>query len=97
MFDTTHNGHAPGANTPIEKAPGTTNPKGLMTDHNSADSRSHRPIQQVLDGNKTTRLTLAYTRIKDVLTGFYLDRAISLEAIAALIMLAVFVTVRAFQ
>jgi hypothetical protein len=67
------------------------------TNTNNADSRSQGPIQQALDGNKTIRLMAIYTRIKDGLTGFYLDRAISLEAIAALIMLAVFVTVRVFQ
>jgi hypothetical protein len=80
-----------------QKAQGTCDSKGLHTNTNSADSRSHGPIQQALDGNKTTWLTAAFTRIKDVLTGFYLDRGIGIEAVAAVVMLAVFVTVRVFQ
>ena len=80
-----------------EKDAGATNANALHTDTNSADFRSHGPIQQALDGNKTTWLTAAFTRIKDGLTGFYLERGIGIEAIAALIMLAVFAVVRAFQ
>ncbi len=95
MFTTTSNGHAPGANTPIEKAPGTTNPKGLMTDSNNEDFRSHRPIQQAPDGKTfITRLTLAYRRIRDTFTGFYLERGIGIEAIGTLILVAVFAVVR---
>jgi hypothetical protein len=80
-----------------KKDAGATNANALHTGTNSADFRSHGPIQQALDGNKTTWLTAAFTRIKDVLTGFYLDRGIGIEAIFAVIMLAVFVTVRVFQ
>jgi hypothetical protein len=81
-----------------QKAPGACDSKGLHTDHNNADFRSHGPIQQAHDGNKiTSTLTLAYRRIKDGLTGFYIDRAIGIEAVAMLILMAVFVTVRVFQ
>jgi hypothetical protein len=80
-----------------QKAPRACDSEGLHTNTNNADFRSHEPIQQALDGNKTTWLTLAYTRIKDGLTGFYIDRAIGIEAVAMLILMAVFVTVRVFQ
>ncbi len=80
-----------------EKDAGATNANALHTHTNSADFRSHVQIQQALDGNKTTWLTVAYRRIKDGLTGFYLDRGIGIEAIFAVIMLAIFVTVRVFQ
>ena len=73
---------------------GATNANVLHTDHNSADSRSHGPIQQALDGNKTTWLTVAYRRIKDAVGGFYLDRGIGIEAIFAVIMLTTFALVR---
>ncbi len=82
----------------MQKSQGACDSKGLHTDTNTADFRSHGPLLQAQDGKTTiTRLMTAYTRIKDGLTGFYLDRGIGIEAVAALIMLATFVTVRAFQ
>ncbi len=82
-------------NNTQQKAPGACGSKGLHTDHNSADSRSHGPIQQALDGKTIiTRLTAAYACIKDTFTGFYLERGIGIEAIGTLILVAVFAVVR---
>jgi hypothetical protein len=81
-----------------QKAPGACDSKGLHTDHNSADFRSHGLIQQA-HGGKTliTRATLAYNGIKDTVSEFYIQRGIGIEAIGALILVAVFAVMRVFQ
>jgi len=58
---TTNNGGVPGLNTSIEKGQGDYAPLTPETDTNSADFRSHGPIQQVHDGRSiaTARLALA--------------------------------------
>lgn len=51
----------------MQKAQGACDSKGLHTDTNNADSRSHGAIQQAHDGkDHITRLTAVYTRIKAV-------------------------------
>ena len=75
MF-TTHNGGVPGTNTPTEKAPGTTNPKGLMADSNTADSRSHGATAKAHDGKaiatQIARLALAGHVVHKGQSGDYL-------------------------
>lgn len=81
-----------------QKAPGACDSKGLHTDTNASYFASRGAIQQAHDGKTfTTQLTAAFARIKDAVSGFYLERGIGIEAVATLIVLAVFVTVRAFQ
>jgi hypothetical protein len=81
-----------------QKDPSATNATGLTTDANSADFRRHGLIQQAHDGKKLiTRATLAYNRIKDTVSEFYIQRGVGIEAIGALILVAVFAVVRVFQ
>jgi hypothetical protein len=59
-----------------QKAPGACDSKGLHTDHNSADFRSHGQIQQAHDGkanaNQIARLALAGHVIHKGQSGDYL-------------------------
>lgn len=81
-----------------EKGPGATNSKALHTEVNNADFRSHGAIQQAHDGEEFfARLKALYSRIKDAVSGFYLDRGVGIEAIATLILVAIFATVRGMQ
>jgi len=98
MTSTTQNGGVPGSNTPIEKgqgAPSTLTPK---TDTNKADFRNLKPIPQAHAGKQIiTRLKTAHARIKDRVSGFYLERGVGIQAIVAVITLAAFAMVRAMQ
>ncbi len=79
------NGGVPGQVTP-------ENDKGVVT------GQGNNPQNTTNYSNEfKSKLIAIYTRIKDGLTGFYLDRGIGIEAVAAVVMLAVFVTVRVFQ
>ena len=81
-----------------QKAQGATNSKGLHTDTNSADFRSHGAIQQAHDGKSfIARHKAFYSRIKDAVSGIYIHRGIGLDSIAMLILVAVFAVVRAFK
>jgi hypothetical protein len=81
-----------------QKAPGACDSKGLHTDHNSADFRSHGQIQQARGSKKfVPRVLAAYGHIRDAVGGFYLHRGVGIEAIGAVILLAVFALVRAIQ
>ena len=94
----TNNGHVPGSNTPIKKALQASNLEGIVADTNSADFRSHGAIQQADDGKTFFPwLTAAYADIKDAVSGFYLERGVSIEVIVTLILAAVFGAVRAMQ
>ena len=55
----------PTTNT-MQKAPGACDSKGLRTNTNSADSRSHGPIQQAPDGKATSASTPAITAQQDL-------------------------------
>ena len=82
----------------IKKAAGASNTNGLHTDTNSAEFRSHGAIQQAHHCKTLfARLKAIYSRIKDTVSGFYLDRGFGIEAIAALILVAIFATVRGMQ
>jgi len=81
-----------------QKAPGACDSKGLHTDTNNADFRNLKPIQQAHNGKEIiTRLKTAHTRIKDRVSGFYLERGIGIQATIAVITLAAFAMVRAMQ
>ena len=84
MFTKT-NGITPGQVTPIN-------------DEGTADGQVNNPQNTTnYSAEFKSKLIAIYTRIKDAVGGFYLDRGIGIEAVAALIMLATFATVRAFQ
>jgi len=69
-----------------------------MTYTNSSDFRSHAPIGQAHGGKRFgTRLSAACVRIKDAVGGFYIQRSVGIEAIGAVILVAVFALVRAVQ
>lgn len=82
----------------IEKGQGAPSTLTPMTNTNNADSRSHGPIQQAHNGKTAiTRLAAAYSHIKDAVGGFYIQRGVGIEAIGAVILVAVFALVRVFQ
>lgn len=81
-----------------KKAAGASNTNGLHTDANSADFRSHGAIKQAYGGKIfVARVKAVYARIKDLVSGFYLDRGVGIEAVATLILVAVFTTVMVMQ
>jgi hypothetical protein len=79
------NGIMPGQVTP-------ENDKGVVTGQGNNPQNTTNYSAEL-----KSKLIAIYTRIKDGLTGFYLDRGIGIEAIFAVIMLATFATVRFFQ
>lgn len=89
-------GNAPGLDTSSEKAPGVSqDSKGLKTNIYDTDFRTDSASNQAhRDIASESKLIAAYARIKGALTGFYLDRAIGVDTIAMLILMAVFAAVR---
>jgi hypothetical protein len=84
MFTKT-NGITPGQVTP-------ENDKGAVTGQGNNPQKTTNYSTEF-----KSKLIAGFTRIKDAVGGFYLDRGIGIEAIFAVIMLAVFVTARVFQ
>lgn len=82
---TNHNGGVPGSNTP-ESDKGVVTVQGNNPQRTTSNSAEFK-----------LKLIASYARIKDLASGFYIQRGIGIEAIAMLILVAVFATVRAFR
>jgi hypothetical protein len=79
-----------------QKAPRACDSKGLHTDTNNWDFRSHGGVNQAPDGNTiTANLKAVCSRLKIVASGFYIDRGISAESILLLILMTVYLIWRA--
>lgn len=97
MF-TTNNGGVPGANTPIEKAPGACDSKGLTTVTNTTDFRSYGATDQA-HGTDTViaRLTAICNRIRSAASSFYAAHGIIAETTIMLVVTVIYIALEALQ